>query len=292
MGKYGIPFRGSKQAIADKLISAFPKADNFYDLFGGGGSITHAIALNRSQDYKQFHYNEINSQIVDLFNRAVNGDFSYENSTPQFISREQFFREKDSNPYVRLLWSFGNNQTSYLYGKTIEKYKRSLHDAVIFNKFDTEAIEALGISSFSKDLSIKERRLLVRKLVRARVGSISQLRQLQHLPSLETLQCLGQIKDRNLVTYSKDYREVEILPNSVIYCDIPYFGTQAMYCKGFNWEEFWDWAASQISPVFVSEYTCPHPRFQCVLEIPKRKMAGINKAGDTKALEKLFWNGK
>jgi len=48
---YGMPYMGSKQLIADKIISIFPKADNFYDLFGGGFSITQAMLVRRPRGY-------------------------------------------------------------------------------------------------------------------------------------------------------------------------------------------------------------------------------------------------
>lgn len=49
MAEYGIPYMGSKQSICDELIKIFPTADNFYDLFGGGFSVTHAMLERRSR---------------------------------------------------------------------------------------------------------------------------------------------------------------------------------------------------------------------------------------------------
>lgn len=34
---YGLPYKGSKNRIAEKIISVLPSADYFIDLFGGGG---------------------------------------------------------------------------------------------------------------------------------------------------------------------------------------------------------------------------------------------------------------
>lgn len=33
---YGLPYKGSKQAICKWLFNQLPPAENFYDLFGGG----------------------------------------------------------------------------------------------------------------------------------------------------------------------------------------------------------------------------------------------------------------
>lgn len=38
MAKYGMPYMGSKNGIAEKIIDILPKAPVLYDLFGGGRS--------------------------------------------------------------------------------------------------------------------------------------------------------------------------------------------------------------------------------------------------------------
>jgi hypothetical protein len=59
MANYGIPYMGSKGSIAHKVAAVLPKkADNFYDLFGGGFSMTHYMLLHRRDSYKHFHFNE------------------------------------------------------------------------------------------------------------------------------------------------------------------------------------------------------------------------------------------
>ena len=41
---------GSKSGIVTELCRAFPKADNFYDLFGGGFAVSHFMLLHRGRD--------------------------------------------------------------------------------------------------------------------------------------------------------------------------------------------------------------------------------------------------
>lgn len=53
---YGVPYKGSKNKIAKKLIDVLPSAEYFVDLFGGGGAMTHCAAL--SGKYKKIIYNE------------------------------------------------------------------------------------------------------------------------------------------------------------------------------------------------------------------------------------------
>ena len=67
-----------------------------------------------------------------------------------------------------------------------------------------------------------------------------------------------EIRDRiNTIkpTY-KDYKEVRIPENSVVYCDIPYRGTDG-YSSGFNHNEFYEWAKQQTELVVISEYSMP-----------------------------------
>ena len=81
-----------------------------------------------------------------LFIDALNG--KYENDT-RWISREDFLRLHDTDPFVAIVWSFGNNMRSYLYSVEIEPLKRAIHYAVFFD--DYEPGLALGYDfSFAK----------------------------------------------------------------------------------------------------------------------------------------------
>lgn len=120
--KYGLPYQGSKSKLAERIVALLPPATHLYDIFAGGCAITHAALL--SGKFKEIHANDI-SDSVTLFEDALNG--KYENES-RWISREDFFRLKDSDPYVRIVWSFGNNQHCYLYSKEIEPYKKAVHE--------------------------------------------------------------------------------------------------------------------------------------------------------------------
>ena len=77
-----MPYKGSKNSIAAEIISILPPAKHFYDIFGGGGAMTHAAAL--SGKYQYIHYNELNPLICKGFKMAVNGEFKNER---RWISR-------------------------------------------------------------------------------------------------------------------------------------------------------------------------------------------------------------
>lgn len=292
---YGIPYMGSKQDIVASIALNLPPAKNFYDLFGGGFSVTHYMMAKRSKHYQQFHFNEINTSTVDLIKKAIAGDYNYSKFNPEWISRERFFKDKDHDAYIRLLWSFGNGQSSYLFGEDIETYKRSMHQAIIFEEFDIFAEKTLGFNKWPENVNtVTKRRLYVRQKVAfdSKGKSRGDVQQLERLERLQQLQQLERLPNLNF--YSMDYRNVPIKPNSIVYCDIPYKNTEG-YGVEFNHKEFYDWAASRDFPVYISEYSCDDPRFKLVYSVGKRvKMSakGQTKESEDHSREKLFWNGK
>ena len=87
---------------------------------------------------------------------------------------------------------------------------------------------------------------------------------------------------------NSNYNDLEIPPNSLIYCDPPYEGT-TKYKDDFNHNEFWDWCrekAKEDHQVFVSEYNAPDD-FQCVWEMEVNSSL-TKDTGSKKATEKLF----
>ena len=242
MASYGIPYMGSKDSIVHKIAKLFPAADNFYDLFGGGFSVSHFMLCHHAKRYKRIFYNEPAPGVADLVRDAVAGKYNYKVFKPKWISAEEFKKNKDNCAYTRCLWSFGNNQKGYLFSDENETNKRSLHQAVVFNEFDERAIDYLKIKSWPAHLSIRGRRLACRQIIVRRKGELQQLEQLERLQQLEIS--------------NQSYDEIQILPNAVIYCDPPYKNT-AGYLGSFNHEKFWTWVRVQTEPVFVSEYTAP-----------------------------------
>jgi hypothetical protein len=302
-GKWGCPYMGSKEKIAQSICLALPKADRLYDLFGGGFSISHCAASIFKHKWKSIHYNEIKSDIVELVQDAIAGKYSYDNFKPEWISRERFFAEKDTNAYIRICWSFGNNQKDYLFSPKIESYKKSMHQAVVFDEFDTLASQVIGFARWPKKLSITQKRLFLRRKTQSylktkfpdflksylspkrlhRLQGLEQLQQLQQLQRLERLQKLQHIEFTAL-----DYRDVFIKPGSIVYCDIPYDKT-AGYGQTFDNKAFHDWAVSREFPVYFSEYEINDSRFEKFYTVEKRVLLageGMNKI----AKENIYWN--
>lgn len=130
--RYGVPYKGSKNGIAEWVVSIFPERANFYDLFAGGCAVTHCAML--SGKFKSYTINDI-EDVPQLFMDAVNGKFSNEK---RWISREDFFALKDKEAYIRYCWSFGNNGRVYLYSREVEPWKKALHYARVLGEKKVE----------------------------------------------------------------------------------------------------------------------------------------------------------
>ena len=370
---YGLPYMGSKNAIAEWVVRHMPKATNLYDLFAGGCAITHrAMLVHRFQN---IYANDIVDTPI-LFADAIKGNFKDEK---RWISRDDFNELKESDIYVRVCWSFGNNQSGYLYSKDIEPWRRALHYARVFGDFSL--LQEMGIDTdgsredicnnqakykeqyirwylksvvlsdeeykqvehiFTEDIQRTDEELrdyllealrksgLTQSEVQRRLGTqmsghyfgrsqwafptreyynmmrefmplplqydeiyglqqlrkdIDSLERLVNLERLERLQTLANIGKANSLTVTQgDYQDVEIKPDSVIYCDIPYRGT-AEYLHSFDYDRFYQWCRTQTTPVLISEYSMPDD-FVLVAECKHR--ATLSSTSNTEVIERLF----
>lgn len=287
MPRYGLPYKGSKNGIAKWVVDQLPSATNLYDLFGGGGAITHrAVEVGH---WDNIYYNDINPNVVQLFKDAAEGKYRDEK---RWISREDFFAMKDKDYYVALCWSFGNNCKDYLYSKQIEPYKKALHYARVLG--DVSLLRQMGIDGDGSRLWIRKHEDEVRKAL-AQITSpiecginITQSQNLQRLQRLESLESLESLQSLQSLHYcSKSYDEFTFEDNSVIYCDIPYSKTDAHYVKGFDHDKFYAWCEQQTQLTIISEYNMPQGRFTAIAYKPKSILA-TNKGEIGKVIEKLF----
>ena len=154
---YGLPYQGSKNQIAEYIVGMLPRGKRLVDLFGGGGAISHCAAM--SGKWKSVYYNDFNPLVVDFLRRAVNGDYSPDKFTPQWVSREDFQRLKDTDGYIKYVWSFGCDGNSYLYSKEIEPWKKALHYAVVFRDYSLIDVYDKRLKEIIDGKDLKERRL-------------------------------------------------------------------------------------------------------------------------------------
>lgn len=322
---YGLPYMGSKSKIVKHIVPLFPPADNFVDLFSGGGAVTH-YAMTTAK-YKHFVFNDINPLMPKAFKMALNGEFEKEK---RWISREEFFRLRDTDPYVAICFSFGNNLSDYMYSKDIEPVKEAYHHALFFGDYSL-AMERMGIdlTPLEKCPTIKDKYAMLKRIVKTtpphtHISVETRLQSMErqgricrvwrqgngaflpppHTHTFESrmwseesdvAKCKEMGSKRPPLSdviefYSTDYQSVPIPNNSVIYCDIPYKG-KGEYQKhkniGFDYERFYDWVERQSQPIFISEYQMPEDRFVCIAEIQRTETFSASN-NSKKLAERIF----
>lgn len=297
---YGLPYQGSKNRIAKRLVDALPAAPVLYDVFCGGCAVTHAAML--SGKYQRFVINDRRGWLPDAFREAINGGYAHED---RWISREDFERFRSTDAYAAMCFSFGNGCRWYMYARGLEPYKRALHYATFWRDFapwaalcpETADALAAGLAPIEDR---KQRRIQAGKFIvgslraqiaagtltpdilqkpiyrqirrpKAASNSLQRLESLERLERLQSLQSLESLPGA-LTAHSGDYRELRFDEPGIIYCDPPYM---SVYAKGkdygceFDAEAFYSWCETQKLPVYISEYQMPEERFVCVAEWDK-----------------------
>ena len=288
---YGLPYKGSKTKLAERIIDLMPRAEHLYDLFAGGCAVAHCALIKGK--YGHVHINDINPMMPQAFVKALQGGFDDED---RWISREDFFRLKDTDPYAALCFSFGSDMRTYIYGKDKEEYKKALHYAIYFNSFDlSDKIIGVDLRPIQSCRTRQERYLMAKRLIKdaysentpPQLENHGRLRRVQAAKLRATHTALGSKKRTDLqnleshdrisyppisldaLTWSAtDYQDVPIPENSVIYCDIPYKGTDRYAGKGadFDHDRFYEWALRQTQPIFISSYDMPKEDFKVIAE--------------------------
>lgn len=279
---FGLPYMGSKNRIAKWICDILPNANTLYDLFAGGGAITHYASLNLK--YNNYIVNDLNSLCIKGLKKAFNGEFKNET---RWINRDDFFKLKDTDYYVACCFSFGNNFKTYAYGKDIEQFKKAMHYSVVFN--DNSLLSKfvnVDNLNYTSD-SIQERMLYLRKYLHNFTNFKDKKIKLQNLGRLTRLQSLERLQKDNIKFYSDDYQNIPLTDkDAVIYCDIPYLNTNK-YKHPFDYERFYLWAERQKIPIYISEYQMPKDRFVCVAEKENRcTFSATNK--DKIIVERIF----
>ena len=291
---YGLPYQGSKNRIAKRLVDALPPAPVLYDVFCGGCAVTHAAML--SGKYQHFVINDRRDWLPDAFREAINGGYAHED---RWISREDFKRLKSTDAYAALCFSFGNNARTYMYAPLLEPYKRALHYAIFWRDFapwaalcpETADALAAGLAPIEdrKQRRVQAGKFIVESLKAQLAAGVltpdilqkpiyRQIKDTPHrfqsllsLERLQSLQSLESLPD-TLTAHSMDYREMRFDEPGIIYCDPPYM---SVYAKGkdygceFDAEAFYSWCEAQKLPVYISEYQMPEDRFVCAAEWDK-----------------------
>ena len=283
---YGLPYKGSKNGIAKKILDVLPAAPVLYDVFCGGCAITHAAML--SGKYSRVVANDINGMIPHAFETAITGGFRNED---RWISRDDFQRLYKTDPYVAICFSFGNNLREYCYARELEPYKRALHYAIFWKDiapWRELCPESVGRLKSLEPLENDERLQRLQSMKRfERLKNLETLQTDESLCRLQSLERLDRINSVDvppvLTVTTGNYRALTFERGGIIYCDPPYKSTEERYGRDFDFAGFYAWCEHQANPVFISEYTMPEDLFVPVASFTvTRKMDTKNQASALK----------
>lgn len=241
---YGIPYKGSKNRIAEDIIDFLPSGKTLVDLFGGGGAITDCAS--KSGKWETVIYNEIDKLPHDCFIKALKGEFDNET---RWISREDFFRLKDTDCYAACCFSFGNDFKTYMYSKEIEPLKKKYHEC--------------------------------KSLKTDRVQNLERLERLQSLKRENLDNIIFYNEDYRKVSIPDN----AIIYCDIPYKDTNKYNKSL----SFDYEAFYQWCIDMKSKgyeVYISEYNIPDNRFTEVWR--KEKLCKMAKRKAVKKIEKIY----
>lgn len=279
--KYGLPYKGSKNSIAQKIVDALPNGKSFCDACCGGGAILMASAL--SGKYERVTGYDINEAIIGLI-RATMIDFGtidYEHDLPS-VDRKSFFESRDCNTgignwLVRYCYSFGNDGQTFLWSDKTHEGFRLLEEALRGETLDNRVH---AIQELSKRNDVQELMSRVEPFVRLRrIKKVEQT-----MMSRKTTTCID--------VGMKSMFNVDYEPFDVIYFDPPYKNTKGYFKIKFDYSAFEKLITrlrNEGKRVFVSEYSQPADGFTSVAEFSKQVL--IDKTGNTAGTERLYFGG-
>ena len=279
----GLPYKGSKNTIAEDLVKCMPRGKKLLDACCGGGAVLMAAAM--SGRWEKVVGNDLNAATIALLDAVLihKGQIEYEH--PPICTRNDFFHSLqriDNGDFTiqdcvnKYCASFGNDGKTYMYGKQIEEYKLAAEQMLTADTLDQRRkfyrkFHALINTDDSED--------------KERLQKLESMQRLQSLERLERLESLERLE--RLDIFSIDYKEFD-----VVYFDIPYKGTNK-YDFEFDYDRFYDLFKSLKTDLninaFLSEYDAP---FTCVAEFEKRQLMAASVVATKKtSKERLFYNG-
>lgn len=292
---YGLPYKGSKNSIAERIVQCFPKGGKFLDACCGGGAISHAAYL--SGRYASITGYDINKSIITLLNAVMveGGKIDYEHFP--LITMEEFYEAKkrwdDGNlndAVIRYTASFGFNGQDYLWGKDRLPYKYLMQKVISLpTKFERR--EAL--------------RDLINTLNAAKIPYDStEFKNLAHLEQVQNLHRIKLVEDeldcaRDAIGSTLEFKvssmfDINFEAYDVIYFDPPYKSAQKRYNhKDFSFLMFralLNVLRETGKTVFVSEYENPDPEH--FIEVANFKKLSTQSAQVNRTVtERLFFGG-
>lgn len=255
-----MPYQGSKRRFAEWILEHLPYRTHLYDIFAGGCAISDCAL--KSNKFRYVHGNDITDSAI-FFKDVIKGVLP---DMREFISRKEFYAKKDDDAYIRMSWSFGSDLRTYLYSSKKECIFRRIHEDIFMDGITTEKEYRERVMVFREFLKIAIYDVTdadIRRIMSDLRMPVYERQKRLYILS-ESFKCFD---TERFIPTMHDYTDIRVeSPDSVIYCDIPYFAC-VNYNKGkFDHERFYTWCENQSVPVFISEKWMPEDRFECIAE--------------------------
>lgn len=274
----GLPYKGSKNTIANRIVAQFPRAHSFLDACCGGGAVLEAAYL--SGKFERVEGIDIDDGIITLLNAVFRdfGKIDYEHK--QLVTAERYKEAVRSRATLedavdRFIASFGFNGYDYQWGEKRRHLKYLVHQAMTLPTLDERRT---AFHSFVRDLiksgSVEGDRWSI---------DLSEIKNLAHTEQATNLCRLQQVEQvmstasktlqTELVISKKSMFDIDYGPYDVIYFDPPYSDTKGYDKTNFDFDRFHkliDGLVDSGKAVYVSEYKAPTDRFSEVLAVEKQ----------------------
>ena len=267
----GLPYKGSKNTIAEDLVKCLPRGKKLLDACCGGGAVLMAAAM--SNRWEKVVGNDLNPATIALLDAVLihKGQIEYEHhpvctrqdffNSLQRIENGDFDIQDCVNKYCA---SFGNDGKTYMYGKQIEEYKLAAEQMLTADTLEERRRHYLKFHALINTVDSEDKK------------------RLQKIECLERLERL-----ERLDIFDIDYKEFD-----VVYFDIPYRNTNK-YDFEFDYDRFYNLFKSLKTELhinaFLSEYNAP---FTCVAEFEKMQLMSVSVGATRKTIrERLYYNG-
>ena len=283
---YGLPYQGSKNAIAKHIIDILPNGINFLDACCGGGAIIQAAV--ESGKFKTVTGYDVRQSIIRLLQAVIKGNvIDYEHRP--LITNEDFYRMRDRDETLEdsiaiYTASFGYKGTEYLWGKHRQELKYNVFELLMGDTLD-KRIDAMSHLIRAIKHGINDKSILVDDM-----PQLCRNEQVNALRRIQTVENFFKSNETKPVVRVGSMFEIDYNMYDVIYFDPPYENTLKYNRKSFSqiaFKALLQTLTDRGKLVFVSEYKCPLECFECTYEVRKPMTMGLT---NTTRIERLFTN--
>lgn len=274
----GLPYKGSKNTIANQIVAQFPRAHSFLDACCGGGAVLEAAYL--SGKFDRVEGIDIDEGIITLLNAVFRdfGKIDYEHK--QLVTAERYKEAVQNRATLedavdRFIASFGFNGYDYQWGEKRRHLKYLVHQAMTLPTLDERRTAFHG---FIRDL-IKSGKIDGSRwsIELSEIKNLAHTEQATNLCRLQKVEQVMSLASRTigteLVISKKSMFEIDYDQYDVIYFDPPYADTKGYDKAKFDFDRFHkllDGLVDSGKAVFVSEYKRPTDKFGEVLAVEKQ----------------------